>query len=212
MLFMNVASFMSLIVSHTWVEQISLLAPDDSSLSSPGYSRGNDEFQHDYIYISELTICLVPRTSDTFLQLGDKVMTYLLSPNKQPSNVILSADQICKLSQQLSTEAVESSKLQASAETQILLHYQKNDHITLSANTFNKLTVRMISIYDINQSCSDDTLQTIHNVWNVMNTEDDQQGQLLTQQNFDDEACYQSNDDCIWWEQCVKYSPDSLQS
>ena len=77
-------------------------------------------------------------------------MTYLLLSNKQLSNVILSADQICKLSQQLSTEAVESSRLQASAETQILLHYQKNDHITLSANTFDKLTAEMISIYDIN--------------------------------------------------------------
>jgi len=91
-------------------------------------------------------------------------MTYLLLSNRQSNNVILSADQICKLSQQLSTEAVESSRLQASAETQILLCYQKNDHITLSANTLNKLTVRMISIYDINQSHLDDTLQAIHNV------------------------------------------------
>ena len=84
--------------------------------------------------------------------------------NEQSSNVILSADQICKLSQQLSTEAVKSSRLQASAETQILLHYQKNDHITLSANTFSKLTAEMVSIYDINQSHLNDTLQTIYNV------------------------------------------------
>jgi len=76
----------------------------------------------------------------------------------------LSVDQICKLSQQLSTEVVESSRLQAFTETQILLCYQKNNHITLSANTFDKLTARMISIYDINQSHLDDTLQAIHNV------------------------------------------------
>jgi len=44
-----------------------------------------------------------------------------------------------------------------------------------------------------------------------MSTEDDQQGQLLTQQNFDDEACYQLNNDCISQEQHVKYLFDSLQ-
>jgi hypothetical protein len=72
--------------------------------------------------------------------------------------------------------------------------------------------VRMISIYNINQSHLNDTLQTIHNVWNVMSTEGDQQNWLLTQQNFDDEACYQLNNDHIWQKQCVKYSSDSLQS
>jgi len=73
-------------------------------------------------------------------------MTYLLLLNKQSDNVILPADQICKLSQQFSVKAVESSRLQASAEAQILLCYQKNDHITLSANTFSKLTAETVSI------------------------------------------------------------------
>jgi len=73
-------------------------------------------------------------------------------------------NQICKSSQQFSVEVIESSRLQAFAEAQILLHYQKNDHITLSANTFDKLTAETVSIYDINQSLLNDTLQTIHNV------------------------------------------------
>jgi len=50
MLFANVAPFISLVVSHTWVEQISLLAPDGSTLGSPGYPRGNGDFQQDHIY------------------------------------------------------------------------------------------------------------------------------------------------------------------
>ncbi len=99
-------------------------------------------------------------------------MIYLLLLNEQSNNVILSADWICKLSQQFSVEAIESSKLWAFAEAQILLHYQKNDYVMLSANIFNKLTVRTVSIHDINQSLSDDTLQAIYNVWNTMSTED----------------------------------------
>jgi len=124
-------------------------------------------------------------------------MIYLLLLNEWSSNVILSVNQICKSSQQFSVEVIESSRLQAFAEAQILLCYQKNDHVTLSANTSDKLTAKMISIYNINQSHFDDTLQTIHNVWNIMSIEDDQWGWLLMQQNFDDRACYQSNDSCI---------------
>jgi len=73
-------------------------------------------------------------------------MTYLLPLNKWSDNVILPADRICKSSQQFPVEAVESSRLQASAEAQILLRYQKNGHITLSANTLGKLTAGTVSI------------------------------------------------------------------
>ncbi len=106
-------------------------------------------------------------------------MTYLLPPNERPGNVILPVDQICKPSQQFPVEVVGSPRLQASAGAQILLRYQENGHVTLPANTPGKLTAGTVSIYDTNQSLSDDTLQAIHNVWNAMGTGDGQRGRLL---------------------------------
>lgn len=153
----------------------------------------------------------MPRTSDTFLQLGDKTMTYLLPPNERPGNEILPIDRICKPSQQSSAETVGSPRLEASAGAQVLLRYQENGHVTLPANTPGKLTAGMVSIYGTNQSLPDDTLQAIHNVWNAMGTGGDQQGRLLAQQNFDDGACYQPNGGRISRERRVKYPPDPLQ-
>lgn len=150
-------------------------------------------------------------SASNILQLGDKTMTYLLPPNERPSNVILPADQICKLSQQFPTEVGGSPRLRASAGSQILLRYQENGHVTLPANTPGKLTAGMISIYSTNQFLPDDTLQAIHKVWNVMGTGGDQRGRLLARQNFDDGACYQPNGGRISRERSAEYPPDPMQ-
>lgn len=138
-------------------------------------------------------------------------MTYLLPPNGWPSNGILSADRICKLSQQYPTEVAGSPRLQASAGSQIGLRYQENGHVTLPANTPGKLTAGIVLVYGTNQSLPDDTLQAIHNIWNAMGTGGDQRGRLLMRQNFDDGACYQPNDGCISRERRAKYVSDPMQ-
>jgi len=68
------------------------------------------------------------------------------------------------LSQQWPETTAEDQVLKAPSENQIILHYQKNDHVTLSSNTSGKATSGMVLIYGTNESLLSDTLHDIHNV------------------------------------------------
>ena len=138
-------------------------------------------------------------------------MTHLLSLSRRPDNIILSTDLICMPSQQWPETTAEDQVLKAPSENQIVLHYQKNGHVTLPSNTSGKATSGTVSIYGTNQSLSSDTLHDIHNVWNALSTGGDCQGRLLAQQPFDDSMCYQPNTERISQERQALYSSDPLQ-
>lgn len=174
-----VIAFMSSALGHSWIEEISLLAADGSILSPPGYPRGNGLSSLIVLHILDIDQCLVPQTSNTFLQLSDKVMTHLLPPSGRPDNVISPTDPICMPTQQLPETTAGNHILKAPPGSQILLHYQENGHVTLLSNTLGKATSGTVSIYGTNQSLSSDTLHSIHNVWNALGTRGDCRGRLL---------------------------------
>jgi hypothetical protein len=161
--------------AHTWIEQMSVIAPNGTFIGAPGFPRGN-----------------VLRTSPSF---SDTAMTNLIPPNgRSTGNEILSTDPMCMPSQQSQTQTAGSPRLQAAAGSAIALRYQENGHVTLPNNQPGKPANRgTVFVYGTTQPSSSDTLLGIHKVWNANQTGGDKRGVLLSSQNFDDGQCYQVN-------------------
>ena len=161
--------------AHTWIEQLTVIAPNGTFVGEPGFPRGN-----------------VLRTSPSF---SDTAMTNLIPPNgRSTGNEILSTDSMCMPSQQSQTQTAGSPRLQAAAGSAIALRYQENGHVTLPNNQPGKPANRgTVFVYGTTQPSSSDTLLGIHKVWNADQTGGDKRGVLLSSQNFDDGQCYQVN-------------------
>jgi hypothetical protein len=171
-LFIGLTSFVS---AHTWIEQISAIAPNGTFVGAPGFARGN-----------------VLRTNPAF---SDTAMTNLIPPDgRSTGNEILSTDPICMPSQQSQNQTAGSPRLQAAAGSGIALRYQENGHVTLPNNQPGKPANRgTVFVYGTTEPSSSDTLLGIHKVWNADQTGGDKRGVLLSSQNFDDGQCYQVN-------------------
>ena len=167
--------------AHSWVEQITLISPNGTFLTStaPGFPRGN-----------------VLRSSPSF---SDTAMVNLLPPNGRPSgNTILPNDPMCRLSQSNPTQTPGSPRLRAPPSSLIALRYQENGHVTLPQSPPGKpANSGKVYVYGTTAPKSDDTFLSIHNVWNADGTGGDKRGRLLTVQNYDDGQCYQVNGGAI---------------
>jgi hypothetical protein len=171
-LFIGLTTFTN---AHTWIEQLTVIAPNGTFVGAPGYARGN-----------------VLRTSPNF---NDANMTNLIPPNgRSTGNEILSTDLMCMSSQQEQVQTDGSPRLQAAAGDAIALRYQEDGHVTLPDNQPGKPANRgTVFVYGTTQPNSSDTLLGIHKVWNADQTGGDMRGVLLSSQNFDDGQCYQIN-------------------
>ena len=138
-------------------------------------------------------------------------MTHLILPNGHGDTAIRPADPICMASQQVPNQTVGSPMLRASAGSQILLRYQENGHVTLPDNTPGKDTPGQVFIYGTSHSLPNDTLQSIHKVWNPTGTGGDKRGRLFGQCNFDDGTCYQPNGGRISQQRQREYTPDPFK-
>ncbi|PQE10694.1 hypothetical protein CJF32_00011372 [Rutstroemia sp. NJR-2017a WRK4] len=115
-------------------------------------------------------------------------MVNLIPPDGRPEgNMIFSTDQICRSSQIKHNQTTGSPVLTVSPGDMIALRYQENGH---PGKPENRGTV---FVYGTSQARNNDTLLSIHNVWNSNGTGGDQRGNLLAAQNFDDGQCYQIN-------------------
>ncbi|KAI9680991.1 MAG: hypothetical protein M1829_001071 [Trizodia sp. TS-e1964] len=159
--------------SHSWVEQLTVIAPNGSYVGAPGFPRGN-----------------VLRTDPGF---GDPSMVNLIPPNGR-ANKILPTDLMCKSTQQIGTQTKASPRLQAAPGDFVALRYQENGHVTLPQNQPGKPSNRgTVYIYGTTNPSNSDTLLGIHQVWNAAGTGGDKRGVLLATQNYDDGQCYQVN-------------------
>ena len=159
--------------AHSWVEQLTVIAPNGSFVGAPGFARGN-----------------VLRTTAGF---NDGLMVHLLPPNGR-ANQVLDSDPMCKETQQSQTQSDGSPRLQAAAGAAIALRYQENGHVTLPQNQPGKPANRgTVFVYGTTQPKSDDNLLAIHKVWNADGSGGDKRGVLLSTENFDDGQCYQVN-------------------
>ncbi|KUI58665.1 hypothetical protein VP1G_05970 [Cytospora mali] len=164
--------------AHSWVEQLNRIATNGTMISPTGYQRafvGRDDpgFKGD--------------TSDDLWQ---------IPPNGRAQGaVVLPTDQICSPQQHIG--AYTNSKypqLVTAPGDYIALRHEENGHVTLPTTQKNKPRNRgTIYIYGTETPHANDTLMSIHDVWNADGTGGDKRGRLLATRNFDDGQCYQYN-------------------
>lgn len=159
--------------AHSWVEQLTVIAPNGTFVGDPGYARGN-----------------VMRSTPGF---SDTDMVNLLPPDGR-SGGIQTNDAMCHPSQQTQTQTSGSPRLQAAAGAAIALRYQENGHVTLPQNQPGKPANRgTMYVYGTTQPKVNETFLSIHKVWNANGTGGDGRGVLLSTQSYDDSRCYQIN-------------------
>ncbi|KAH8797163.1 hypothetical protein F5884DRAFT_715855, partial [Xylogone sp. PMI_703] len=180
--------------AHSWVEQLSVIAPNGTFIGPPGYPRGN-----------------VLRSDPGF---SDVQMTYLLPPDgREIGKVILPTDLMCGPYQVLGNQTAGSPALIASPGDWIALRYQENGHVTEPYNQPGKPeNGGTVFVYGTSKPRDNDSFLGIHGVWNVNGTGGDRRGKLLATRNFDDGQCYQINPSSISRERQVKFphAPDDL--
>ncbi|CAG7926481.1 unnamed protein product [Penicillium olsonii] len=161
--------------AHSWIEQLTLIAPNGTFVGTPGYPRGN--------YL---------RSTSGY---SDTTMTYLIPPGSR-ANVtqILPTDKLCKDTQQEQKQSDGSPRLEASAGAAIALRFQENGHVTLPQNQPGKPPNRgSVYVYGTTQPKTGEKLLDVHGAWTADGTGGDGRGVLLSKQNFDDGRCYQVN-------------------
>ncbi|EAW11390.1 uncharacterized protein ACLA_090830 [Aspergillus clavatus NRRL 1] len=163
------------ISAHSWVEQLTVIAPNGTFVGSPGFPRGN-----------------VLRSDPAF---NDNTMTYLTPPNGRANlSQILPSDKLCKDTQRKQVQTEGSPRLQASPGAAIALRFQENGHVTLPQNQLGKPpNCGTVYVYGTTEPKEDEKLLDVHKVWNKEGTGGDKRGVLLSEQNFDDGRCYQIN-------------------
>lgn len=180
------AFLISMVNSHSWVEQLTAIAANGTFVGAPGYPRGN-----------------VLRTSPGF---SDPSMVNLIPPDSRANNSILPTDRMCKESQQTPNVTEGSPRLQANPGAAVALRYQENGHVTLPQNQPGKPPNRgNVYVYGTSDPRENDTLLGIHNVWNQAGTGGDKRGVLLSVQSYDDGRCYQINSGNISTQRQAKF-------
>ncbi|KAI9802249.1 MAG: hypothetical protein M1825_002970 [Sarcosagium campestre] len=169
------AALVAQVSAHSWVEQLTVIAPNGTFVGAPGYPRGN-----------------ILRTSPGF---NDPAMVNLLPPNGRPNgNKILDSDKMCKDSQSSPQQTDGSPALKAGPGSMIALRYQENGHVTIPDNTPGKPENRgWVYIYGTKDPQPTDTMNKIFKVWNADGTGGDKRGKLIAKQPYDDGRCYQVN-------------------
>ncbi|KAJ5327544.1 hypothetical protein MYU51_009241 [Penicillium brevicompactum] len=161
--------------AHSWIEELTLIAPNGTFVGTPGYPRGN--------YL---------RTTPGY---SDTTMTYLIPPGSR-ANVtqILPTDKLCKDTQQEQKQSDGSPRLEASAGAAIALRFQENGHVTLPQNQPGKPANRgTVYVYGTTEPKTGEKLLDVFGAWTADGTGGDGRGVLLSKQNFDDGRCYQVN-------------------
>lgn len=179
--------------AHSWIEELTLIAPNGTFVGTPGYPRGN--------YL---------RTTSGY---SDTTMTYLIPPGSR-ANVtqILPTDKLCKDTQQEQKQSDGSPRLEASAGAAIALRFQENGHVTLPQNQPGKPPNRgTVYVYGTTEPKTGEKLLDVFGAWTADGTGGDGRGVLLSKQNFDDGRCYQVNSGEISGTRQAKYTHTANQ-
>lgn len=164
-----------LVNAHSWIEQLTVIAPNGTFVGAPGYARGN-----------------FLRTAPGF---NDTTMTYLIPPDGATDvTLLLPSYKMCMDTQQHQTQTSGSPRLTASAGAAISLRYQENGHVTLPQNQPGKPPNRgTVYVYGTTAPKIGEKFLDVFEKWNRDGTGGDKRGVLLSKQNFDDGRCYQIN-------------------
>ncbi|KAK2598568.1 hypothetical protein N8I77_011970 [Diaporthe amygdali] len=181
-------------IAHSWVEQLNRIAPNGTMIAPEGYQRayvgrGDPGFKGDI--------------SDDLWQ---------IPPNDRAAGaVIYPTDLLCAPQQKIGTYTNSKyPKLVTAPGDYVALRHQENGHVTLPATQQNKPRNRgTIYIYGTEKPGANDTLMSIHNVWNADGTGGDGRGRLLATRNYDDGQCYQVNSGDISTSRIKQFSKEA---
>lgn len=167
--------------AHSWVEQLQRIATNGTMLSGVGYQRG---------FVGRGDPGFKGDISDDLRQ---------LPPNgRAQGDVLLKTDTLCSPQQSTSNYSAKYPMLVTAPGDYIALRHEENGHVSLPTTQQNKPRNRgTIYIYGTDQAKANDTLLSIHGVWNANGTGGDGRGRLLATRNYDDGQCYQMNDGVI---------------
>ncbi|OAQ60216.1 hypothetical protein VFPPC_10645 [Pochonia chlamydosporia 170] len=169
-----VATFLPCCFAHSWVERLMRINGQGTMVGNPGYARG-----------------AISRLAPGF---SDLQMQYLLPPDGRVGMPgIYPTDHMCKPSQSIGNYNASLPQLQANPGDYIALQYQENGHVTLPENTPQKNSSGTVYVYGTLYPSNDDTLFSIHKVWNNEGTGGNARGRLLAARPFDDGQCHQIN-------------------
>lgn len=173
--------FAATVSGHSWVEQLQRIAPNGTMILPLGYQRG---------YVARDNPLFKGDISDDLRQ---------LPPNgRTQGDVILSTDALCSPQQSTRNYTADFPMLVTAPGDFIALRHQENGHVTLPTTQQNKPRNRgTVFIYGTDQARANDTLMSIHGVWNTDGTGGDKRGRLLATRNYDDGQCYQVNGGAI---------------
>ncbi|KAK2609316.1 hypothetical protein QQS21_002097 [Conoideocrella luteorostrata] len=162
-------ALVSFALSHSWVERLMVVASNGTMIGAPGFIRG-----------------AVSRSTPAF---HDLQMQHLLPITPEG----FFSDQICKNTQTTRNYTTALPALQAYSGDFIALQYQENGHVTLPELTPQKESVGSVYIYGTFDPRNNESLSSVHKVWNSDGTGGDQRGRLIAIRSFDDKQCYQIN-------------------
>ncbi|EEH16273.2 hypothetical protein PABG_06360 [Paracoccidioides brasiliensis Pb03] len=164
------------IAGHSWVEDLTLIAPNGTFTGPHGYSRG-----------------FAPRKEGY----KDALMKHQLPPERallpgEATAGILPNDTMCKESQLEPIQSDGFPRLKAPPGAPIALRYLENGHVSFPNTPEGKPHGGgKVYVYGTTQPRRRETFCSIHNVWNKEGTGGDRRGMLLSVHNFDDGRCHQ---------------------
>lgn len=171
-LLINLVLLFVIAASHSWVERLMVFDVTGKMVGEPGYIRG-----------------AVSRMDPRF---NDFQMQHILPAPLESE--ISTADKLCKGTQLSWNYSAALPPLRAKPGAHLALQYQENGHVTLLRQTPQKKDSGMVYIYGTADPSTDDTLRSIHRVWDNQGRGGDRRGRLLAVRPFDDGQCYQIND------------------
>ena len=179
--------------AHSWVEQLSNIAPNGSYMSGHGYPRG-----------------FVDKGIAPFDQ---KANEWLVPPLEQQPAIVTPANLLCRPSQRVSNQTESYPRLQAVPGGMVAMRYAENGHATLP-NGGNNLYGKpkeggTVFVFATAQPRDEEALYNVLQ-WKRDGSGGDRRGTLLTSQNFDDGRCYQLGNGAAEAETRKRLAPNPL--
>jgi hypothetical protein len=169
-LFLALVSASSVAQAHTWIEQLTVIAPNGTFVGQPGFPRGN-----------------IQRTDPGF---SDVPLVHLV--------IGAPADTMCNEKQKSPNYSAASPALKAAPGANIALRFQENGHVTLPEGQKGKAQNRGdIFVYGTTQPKDNEIFNDVHGIWTADGKGGDGRGVLLIKADYDDGQCYQINGGAI---------------
>jgi hypothetical protein len=176
--FLPTIIFLRSVLSHTWVEQLTVINSSDGEFSgSNGYPRG-----------------YTPRSAPSFY---DNLMVYLIPSLESGRIRINDYDLVCASSQRTANQTENFSRLKVIPGSYVAIKYLENGHVTLPQNQPGKPQgAGTVYVFGTSQPATGELLSQVLQ-WTPDGSGGDKRGKLVSVQTFDDNRCYQINSGVI---------------